>query len=359
MRLQFSYRHYLILAGMAATLFAGCKDGDPKYDVPTTYNFDNVSYSGQSQRMDMLEEMTEYMETARVSGTTLDAQQLKDMFANQNNPFSFTSTKQLKDKCFLGDQTLYEQYMDSLAVASASTQPGAQGVAGVASSLDGTEHFLLSATGWDYTEMIEKGLMGAVFYYQATGVYLSDTKIGTSVDNETVVDGEGTAMQHHWDEAFGYLGVPKDFPVGTTGLRYWGKAVSERDALLQVGQDLMDAFLLGRAAINNDDHETKAEQVPVIRDNWEKVVAACAIHELNEARSHIGDDALRNHEVSEAVAFIHSLGYNPTKKISDAQIDSLIGSFGTDLYVVTLATIDAARTTLSGIYGLDAIKDQL
>jgi hypothetical protein len=351
-------RKYVLLATAAAILFAGCKKDVNDYDVPTTYTFENVSYSGQTQRLNMLDEMGTYMETARTTGTVLDPLRLKAMFANEDSSFSFTSTKQLKDKCFLSEQTVIEQWMDSLAAASTSSTAGSHGVAGVVTSLDGTKRYLLSANGYDYTEMIKKGIMGAVFYYQATGVYLTDSKIGDGVDNETVTPGEGTAMQHHWDEAFGYFGVPQNFPTNTTA-RYWGKYSNEVDAALGTNKALMDAFLLGRAAIGADDHETKTTQAQTIRDTWEKLAAASAIHEFNEAKAALSDDAIRNHLVSEGIAFIRALKFNPTKKITDAQLQSLLDSFGTDLYVVTLPTIDAARNTLSGIYGLDSVKDQL
>lgn len=352
-------KKYLFPALCLMLLWSSCRNEDDDYKVPTTYDFENVSYDGQITRQNMVAEMTFYMETGRNSGTVLTGQRLKDMFANQNNPFTFSSTKQLKDKCFLADRNTLESWMDSLAAASTSTQPAAAGQAGIATSLDGNDHYLLSANGFDYTEMIEKGLMGAVFYYQAVGNYLTAAEIGDGVDNVTVTPGEGTTMQHHWDEAFGYLGVPKNFPTNTTDARFWGEATQERDALLGCSKVLMDAFLLGRAAINNDDHDTKDAQALKISNEWERVIAATSIHELNEAKTHLSDDALRNHEISEAIGYMRGLRYSPIKKITESQLQSLLDSFGNDLYSITLPTIDAARNTLAGIYGLDAVKDQL
>jgi hypothetical protein len=342
----------------AALLMAGCNKDKIKYDVPTTYSFENVSYSGQTQRLDMTEEMVEYIETALTPGTVLDGQHLQDMYENANNPFSFSSTKQLKDKTFLSEQTLIEAWLDSAAIASTSSSTASNGVAGISTSSDGQKKYLLSANGYDVAEMVEKGLMGAVFYYQATGVYLTDSKIGSSVDNETVTPGEGTAMQHHWDEAFGYLGAPTDFPTGTA-TRFWAKYCASRNTLLSTSTPLMEAFILGRAAIDNDDHETKTEQVTLIRDNWEKVVAGTAVHYLNAAEEHLSDDAVRNHELSEAVAFIRALQFNPTKKITSTQIQSALDALGTNLYNVTLAGIESARNTLAGAYGLQSVVDQL
>lgn len=360
MKTQFhsSIRILSVGAILSATLFMGCRKDKVEYDIPETYNFENVSYSGQTERLNMLDEISDYIATATTPGTVLDAQRLRDMFENQNNPFSFTSTKQLKDKCFLADQTLIETWLDGVANASTSTQTAAQGVAGIATSLDGTEHFLLDANGFEYAELIEKGVMGAVFYYQATGVYLSESKTGSTVDNTTVTDGQGTPLQHHWDEAFGYFGAPIDFPANAN-TRFWAKACAQRDARITCSAPLMTAFITGRAAINNDDHTVKAEQITVIRDTWEKVIAATAIHELNEARSHLSDDAVRNHEISEAIAYTRALKYNPTKKISEAQIQAIIDMLGTDLYAITLPDIDSARSALATPYGLGGVMDVL
>ncbi len=360
MKTQFhsSLRILSVGAMMAAAFFSSCREDKIKYDIPETYNFDNVSFSGQTSRLDMLEEISDYIATATTPGTVLDAHRLRDMFENQNNPFTFVATKQLKDKCFLADQTLIETWMDAVANSSTSTQPAASGVAGIATSLDGTEHFLLDSNGFEHAELIEKGIMGAVFYYQAVGVYLTESKTGSTVDNTTVTDGEGTALQHHWDEAFGYFGAPIDFPTNTNA-RFWAKASTQRDALISSNEAIMTAFITGRAAINHDDHTTKTAQIAIIRDNWEKVIAATAIHELNEAKSHLGDDALRNHEISEAIGYTRALKYSPVKKITDAQIQSIIDMLGTNLYAVTLPAIDNARAALAAPYGLESIMNAL
>jgi len=80
---------------------------DEGYVIPTTFSFTNgngnntVDYSGQTERLDQLSEMVTLMK----SGTTqaISAQALKDMFANtggnRSGNLSFSSTKQLKDKC--------------------------------------------------------------------------------------------------------------------------------------------------------------------------------------------------------------------------------------------------------------------
>jgi hypothetical protein len=348
-----------LLLAVAIFAFSSCKEKDePTYEVPDTYNFANVYYGGQTERLNMLEEMSAYMESAENPGTILDVQRLKDMFANQNTPFSFSSTKQLKDKCFSLDVAMVESWLDSVAVASQSAVAGSPGVAGVVQSAGGSK-YLLSANGIDYDELIVKGLMGAVFYYQATAVYLSDDKIGAAVDNTNITPGEGTDMEHHWDEAFGYLGVPINFPANTANARFFGEYCAERDALLATNSVLMTAFLTGRAAISGKDMDTKNAQIPIIRDTWERVIAGTILHYLNAAKTNFADDALRCHQLSEARGFTLALRYNPTKKITDTNWQSALDLIGENFYTITLTNIDGARDVISTAYGLDALKDQL
>lgn len=352
----------------ATVLFAGliviqsCKPADnPQYEVPTVYNFTNVSYTGQTYRIAMLEEMIDYMKTARTSGTELDAIILKNMFSNNGSPFGDStlnnSGKQLKNKCYAPDQALIESYFDSIALASQSINAGSNGVAGiVTSSVEPDKKYVLSANGFDYTEMIEKGVMGSVYYYQAISNYLEN--ISTD-DNNTVVQGEGTAMEHHFDEAFGYFGVPVDFPDNTSAVLYWGEYCNDLNGVLNSNSLMMNSFLAARAAISNKDYTTRDEKINIISETWETIVAASAIHEINESIEYFGDDALRNHTLSEFLGFVNSLKYNVNAKITAIQIDEVTNYIGNNLYNVTLNDLNAAKNTLSSIYGLDNIKDTL
>ena len=334
---------------------------DPGYTIPTSYNFSNVSYTGQTQRLSMMDELSTYMKTGNTSLTVLDAQRMKDMYANTGNPFSDTdlnsSGKQLRNKTFSLDQSLFDAYFDSLAQASQSTASGSNGVAGVvSSSSDPSKKYLLDKNGIEYTQLIEKGLMGAIFYYQAVSYYFDKTQTD---DNNTVITGEGTAMEHHWDEAFGYFGVPLDFPTNTTGIKYWGKYSNNRNAVLNCNATIMNAFLKGRAAISNKDYTARNEAITAASEAWEKVCATTAISYINSAKTNLTDDAIRNHALSECIGFVMSLKYNINKKITDAQIAQVQSYIGTNLYDVTVANLDSAKNLLSSIYGLDSVKDLL
>lgn len=331
------------------------------YSIPTTYNFTNVNYTGQTQRIAMLDALTTYMKTANTSGVTVDATVMKNMYANNGNPFADSalnaSGKQLKSKTFALDQAFFEACFDSLALNSLSTVAGTNGTAGVVvSPNDATKKYLCSATGIEYNQLITKGLMGAVFYYQATSVYLENI---STADNATIVSGQGTAMEHNWDEVFGYFGVPTDFPTTVTGLKYWGSYSNQRNSVLSVNTALMTGFLKGRAAISNQDYTTRDVMVTEIRNAWEKVAAGTAIHYINTAKDNLTDDALRNHALSECLGFVMSLKYNINKKISDTELDQVKAYLGTNFYTVSINNLDNAKNLLSTIYNLDAVKDNL
>lgn len=330
-----------------------CKKEKTTYDVPSTYNFKNVDYSGQTYRLAMLTELSTEMKKANTSGISVSAQLLKDMYANANNPFSNdtlnTSGKKLKDKTFVTEQSVIEGYLEAHATASQSATAGSNGVAGVVQV--GSAKYLFDANGLEYTQLVEKGLFGSLVYYQIAAVYLGTDKMGAQV---ALAD-----RQHHWDEAFGYFGVPVDFPANTTGTKFIGKYCNDRNALLGTNAAIMNAYLKGRAALNNGDEATVTEQIAIVRDNIEKVLAGTAIHYINEALANASNDAVRNHTLSEGIAFARALKFSPTKKITDAQQAQIDTYFSNNFYTVSTTDLQAAKNLLSTIYGFDSIKDQL
>ncbi len=356
----------LLLGGLVFWQACEKEDSNPKYDIPNTYNFENVSYSGQTQRLAMLLELKSYMGSSKTAGTTLSADRMKAMFSNDAATAGWTNTyedtKQLKSKTFTGQQATFEALFDELALASQSLVAGAEGQAGVVNSLDGTKSYLLGDDGLDHAQLIEKGLMGACFYYQATAVYMGADKM--NVDNETVEPGEGTAMEHHWDEAFGYLGVPKDFPTTKDGILFWGSYADKRNAVLGSNAQLMDALLKGRAAISNKDLAARDEAIKEAQAQWELIAVGSALHYINESLNNFEDMALRGHALSEGVAFTYSLQFNPNKKVSNTQVGEILTLMGgsdafdkMNLYQADKTKLQEARDLLAGYYGLESKKD--
>ncbi|WP_161889298.1 DUF4856 domain-containing protein [Pontibacter russatus] len=355
------------MAVAACVAFTSCSDDseeNPSYNLPETYSFENADYSGQTTRIAMLAELSDYIKTGN-TGSELNAQKMKDMYANANTPFSDAAlneatTKQLKNKTILTAQPVFEALFDAVAIASQrGGAPASEGTAGLLTSADGSRTYLVDANGVEYGQVIQKGLMGAVFYNQAVEGYLTEEKIGAAVDNTTVTPGEGTTMEHHWDEAFGYFGAPKDFPANTEDAKYWANYSNQVDAALGSNKAIMDAFIKGRAAISAKDMAGKDAAAATVRAEWERLVAAAAIHELNAAQNSLADQARKSHYLSEAIGFIMGLQYKSDRKLSDAQFQEVTDAIGDNLYQTTGDDIAAAINILSTAYSMDSIKGQL
>lgn len=335
---------------------------DDSYSIPTTYSFTDgngnstVSYSGQTDRLNQLREMVTLMKSG--NSTTVSAQDLKDMFANTggngNGNFSFTSSKQLENKTFTADVSMFENWLDSLAVSSQSNaMTASNGQAGTLTAGSGSV-YLVNRNGVEYVQLIEKGLMGAVFMNQALNVYFGSGKM--DVDNAAAEDpGNGkyyTEMEHHYDEAFGYFGVDTDFP-STVPSDFWGKYCNKQDPTLNCNADMMDNFLKGRAAISNDVLADRDAAIEAIRTEWEEISAEQAIDYLEGAIANFGsDDAKFLHELSEAYAFAWNLRYAPveTRRMSQTEHAALMDQFKPNFWDMTVNDLNAIISTIQAKY---------
>jgi len=351
----------------------------PAYTVPTTYafvdaaNVTTVNFNGQQQRLEMLTEMVTVMKTGNTVGMTVSSSTLKDMYKNGNGYtwiddniplLGMTgSSKQLKSKTALGDagvQDLFDSYIDSLSslsVGSTSNSTETYGVSGVWTN--GTKNYLMAENGYEYTQLIEKGLMCAVFMNQITSNYLQAVD---SDDNTTLLSGKNyTEMQHHWDEAYGYFTSEFDYPLNGTD-RFWGKYANGRENILQSSTKLATAFRTGRAAIDNSDYTTRDAQITIILNEMEKVCAGTAIHYLIEARNNIADATLKNHQLSEAMAFVEGLKYSQKTTdgtgISLADINIALGYFS-NFETVSIAQLNNAIDLIATGTGLFDVRASL
>ena len=268
----------------------------------------------------------------------------------------------------------------------------------------------LAADGVDYQQMTQKFLLGAVAYSQAMDKYL-DEKLTTS-DN-TVGDKEGTkpysALEHAWDEAFGYFGAARDYSrysaLALSGKDEDGHKVTthpktfykdsngdgsidlqseynfghstnagKRDAGSQISAKteythaIFTAFLKGRALISsNTATATEIEaQREIIANNWEKAIAATVIHYINEVLGDMndfdsGDYSFSSHAKhwSEMKGFALGLQFNPHKLISNADLATVHSQFA-DKPVLSSASaaekaayvtaLTAARAVLAAAY---------
>jgi len=361
----------LALASVLLVAFS-CKKDNPEpvvvtppvtsYEIPSNYTFTNsealstVVFSGQTDRLNQLREMVTYMKTGVSSA--ISAQQLKDMFANVNDNgnghFSFTSSgKQLKNKCFALDIELFENYMDSIELASNDFgQTASNGQAGVLTT--GSSTYLFNASGMEPLQFIEKGLMGAVFMNQALNVYFGTDKM--TADNTTITDAANgkhyTALEHHWDEAFGYFGVATNFPTVIPN-DFWGKYTNNQNALLGCNKIMMDNFIKGRAAISAKVATDKDASIAIIQNTWEEISANQAIKYLSDAATYFGTDQAKYlHALSEAYTFTWNLKYIPTsvRNVTQNELTVIMDLYSTNFWELSLIDINAIKSALEAKY---------
>lgn len=344
-------------------LATSCKksshDPAPIYTVPTTYNFANANLSDATTRLGMVTEMQTVMKTALTG--TVDGAKLNNMFTNANSPFVTaaynTAGIQIKDQSAALYQTDVANFIDSLVKVSQSTQPASRSVAGVgASSANAASKYALTGTGVNYAQVFNKGTMGGLITYQIVTTMDAISKL--SIDNTTVVNGE-TAMEHAWDMAFGYWGVPIDFPTNKTGAKFWGSYSTQVDSGYKANKILMDAFLKGRAAISAKDKPTITAQAIIIMSTMERLTGAAALQEVKEVKESINDNIARNSRLSECYGFVYSLKYNPKKTITDAQINAILALFPKNFYDLTLTDVNNIRDAVAQQYNFEDVKDIL
>tara|TARA_B100001287_G_scaffold51633_1_gene40564 strand:- start:17293 stop:18456 length:1164 start_codon:yes stop_codon:yes gene_type:complete len=293
-------------------------DGSCTYEfsTPATYDFydaagnSTVSYTGQTDRMNMLGELINHMKTENgdeAGANTLDENAMHNMYANQNSPFAGAgvgaSGKDLESKTAGSEaiQTQFKTWMSEAAAASTQATTG----------------YFQNADGLEWTQLVEKGLMTACFAYQITDNYLTDNKIGATVDNLTPEDGDlYTDMEHHWDEGYGYFADNNNYDSSSN--RYWVK-YGNKSYMNGLGAEIAEAFRTGRAAINASRlaggdglrfHADVLAQRDIVVAKVYRMAAGMAIHYLYDTKNSVASQESQNdinHSLSEAYAFIYGL----------------------------------------------------
>lgn len=294
---------------------------------------------------------------------------------------------------------------DALAVAySTGNIPTDPGGAQIAS-------WFVSAEGVDYQQLIQKFLLGAVNYSQGTDDYLDDASDnGLNADNTMPDDGGPyTALEHAWDEGFGYWGGARNYleytddEIATSAGRpeyVGGYNDADADGAIDLGAELnfsasvnagkrdlaaaelgaatdyteqtMLAFLTGRAIIthaggslSDEDFALLQEQRDLAVDGWERALAATAIHYFNVTiRDTLADEysfADHTKHWAELKGFLLTLQFNPRSQISDADLVTVHDTVGVAPVLPAdsgadqrVADLVAARDLLAGAYGFDS-----
>ncbi len=368
----------------------GCEDEEAADDhddhttimeTPTEYVFESrfeehegessVSYSGQVVRQLLVNDIKTQIGTDAGSG---DATTLLSMMANDDaNRMILTSTTPSSMQTKYHDIST-SHLNDRLDAVSSYVLPGYEMNAGDAIAgwvTDAVTNGKTNADGIRLDQMVQKTLWGAVAYWQGTSKYMS--KIPND-DNTMSDDGDPyTAMEHHWDESFGYFGAARDYNTGysddnarkttqndsngdgsidfkTEFNSGWGITAAKRDLVDGVSVDydftgtIMNAYLEGRTLIYN---QAPLDEILVQRDiilnTWEKVVAAVTIHYVNDVAADMAAlypadstagplsdlSADLNNHWGEMRGYANGLLYNDFKVISDSDLNTVLTTMGT------------------------------
>lgn len=355
-------------------------------ETPTEFVFESrfeehagessVSYSGQVVRNLLVNDIKSLIASNVGGGNTAT---INSMMANDDPNLAIYTGSSLNTLQTKYHDISTSQLNDRLAAVTSYTDPGygANAQDMITGWVAESELYSVRPGGLDLGQMTQKVMWGAIAYWQGTSKYMS--KIPND-DNTMSDDGDPyTAMEHHWDESFGYFGAARDYNTGYSddtdrktdpyndsngdGLidfktEYnmgWAVTAAKRDLVDGVSVDydftktIFDAYLEGRTLIYN---QAPLDEILVQRDiilnTWEKVVAAVSIHYINDTMSDLealiaagdanlawdnlpesGDGYKYNIHWAEMRAYAHGLIYNDFKLISDADIATVFGYMGT------------------------------
>jgi len=401
-------------------MFIGCEDSDPdtvdedtSISTPTTFVFESrfnagessVYYSGQIVRNLLINDIKTQCGTDAGTG---DATTLLSMMANDSETRTILTSTSPGPLQSMYRSISSSHLNDRLSAVSSYTLTGYNKNAGDQISewvTDLVANGKTNSEGLRLDQMIQKTLWGSVSYWQGTSKYMS--KIPTD-DNAVSDDGDPwTAMEHHWDESFGYFGAARDYNTGyyddtdrksdpyndSNGdgsidflSEYnigWAVTAAKRDVVeaavdYDFTKTIMDAYLEGRTLIHN---QAPLEEILVQRDiilnTWEKVVAAVTIHYINDVNADMmalypadstagPSSALSadyNNHWAEMRAYAHCLLYNDFKVISDSNLETVLSAMGTKpvypadgygtYYGYHGGLVGTAKSILQAAYGFD------
>jgi hypothetical protein len=374
----------LLSIAIALTL-GGCKDDEPEVNVPATYEFlrdgsSTVSYSGQTTRILMAEELATAMKDFGQSATNL-----QEIFANEDatggdvNPFSDSdlneSTKSIRSKVAASNDLFSANTAEAATIKSQIDQWISAQVsevfanedelaeAGKAGQIaDGTSTRYVSGKGLEYNQAVAKSLIGALMTDQILNNYLSPTVLDEAnniADNDAgvVVDGSTyTNMEHKWDEAYGYIfgnSSSSTNPLDDLGadnfLNKYLSRVEEDTDFAGIAQEIYDAFKKGRAAIVSGAYNTRDKQADIIKEKISDVIGIRAVYYLQQGKKAIEAEnfGAAFHDLSEGFGFVYSLRFtrdagSNNSKFSGDEIESFTSQLlaGNGFWDVTPATLD-------------------
>jgi len=350
-------------------------------EIPYSYEFaragkSTVSYSGQTSRLNMADELY-----AALNTNTFTKAQMLEMF-NEGTGFADATLNSSGKK--MGNKTA------GSPLASATVKPlfdamitdfadnvipnwatdAANGQAGVLTDVTRTIH--VNAKGHEIDQTFIKGIIGAMNVDQIINNYITPYQLDSGTrtsdnDNNTLSSGKDyTDMEHKWDEGFGYLyGQEADAtrldlglsPTGngTTLNKYFKKINASNQ--VGIGIQVFDAFRRGRAFIVAKQYDKRDQQAKIIKEELSKVIAYKAVDYINGYMSKIeaGNKADAFHALSEAYGFVMSLQFTNDGTDSAYFSNSEVNGFLTlmdNFWTVQNSDLESIRDQVKAKFGI-------
>ena len=350
-------------------------------EIPYSYEFaragkSTVSYSGQTSRLNMADELY-----AALNTNTFTKAQMLEMF-NDGTGFADATLNSSGKK--MGNKTA------GSPLASATVKPlfdamitdfadnvipnwatdAANGQAGVLTDVTRTIH--VNAKGHEIDQTFIKGIIGAMNVDQIINNYITPYQLDSGTrtsdnDNNTLSSGKDyTDMEHKWDEGFGYLygqeadATRLDLGVSPTGngttLNKYFKKINASNQV-GIGIQVFDAFRRGRAFIVAKQYDKRDQQAKIIKEELSKVIAYKAVDYINGYMSKIeaGNTADAFHALSEAYGFVMSLQFTNDGTDSAYFSNSEVNGFLTlmdNFWTVQNSDLESIRDQVKAKFGI-------
>lgn len=374
-----------------STLLFSCSNNEksietPITEAPTAYSFErngatSVSFSGQTTRIEMGDELVSVLNTTTETVATLNGK-----FAHSAGDADFLDTnlnessKSLRSKTAASvdffsanatDAAIIKGQFDTWIAAQVNdvfpawNNDASAGLAGKVQESGGGSTRHINAKGLEYNQAINKGLIGALMVDQMLNNYLSTAVLDEAsnrADNDagTLVSGENyTTMEHKWDEAFGYLYGKDDAIAPLLNVdKFLNKYLSRVDGdsdFTGISSDIYDAFKLGRAAIVNKDYLTRDAQANIIKEKVSEIVGNRAVYYLQQGKKSLSPNRQDSfHDLSEGLGFVYSLQFTRIPNSNDpyftkAEVDGFMSTLqsGNGFWDITETTLQTMSETIA------------
>lgn len=326
--------------------FLGCNDGDfedNSVKAPNTYTFKDkdgnstVRFTEQVTLLKMMEELKSYLGKRDKTKADLD-----DMFKNGTGFAEAalnSSGKKLRSTVAAGtysnltsaDADKFRVLLDGFIKSHADlysvwTQNAANGTPGklTTPSSTGAKTVYIDAKGYEYSELFAKSLIGAVIVDQMLNRCIAQKTIDGKKDDHLAgtkyeAGANYTALQHAWDEAYGYVfGLETDpaAPINSMSerkgfLNSYLKIVDDDDDFKGIFNRVYRAFRLGRAAIDANNFILAGQAAGVIRKEISRVLGIMTAHYAMEGMG--TKNAHKLHDLSAGYGFALALRFAETE----------------------------------------------